>query len=654
MKKHKILFWVGIAFILLIIIQNIILKSSIATNGNKITVSGCVKDINGNPKENIDVIFLDKSNNTVATLKTDSKGYYTTQVEAGDYVIQFNYGEEYNTKNISVKKYGLYNKNLELAFVYKTGTKIELIQNKFTDDSHTLRIIENEYTNDSEIESKISILQKDSNNEHAFHKPGIDGWKTMGIILTDQEENIVKKYISKNFNDIDYKFLIINSKNTVTDIVSKIYNDLLELSPEDVPDVIDNSNINTISSKTKILSLDSTSIIDVTLEKTNSVTGDIPLDSSYSDFITGNLKIVNKHIDSNVVVTLENTATGQKSSVNTGNSGKYSFPYPGGGTYKINYEFDPSNGINGQYYEPDDKTYKKIGTTTDANQNCLKTDNTNLQEIKDKFKTINYESENKIDNDPGESKLIGFTDVFYVPSISEEYNPNDNKIYGGVNLKEREQFKLNVEQYNINRYKIVLSNGQVFKQYDQYKDHSTSKDLRFFNITLDPKLGYGAELFIEYEIKIRNNSNIDCDGFTFISRFENLRYDENQYLLSNTNKNNNTQGWSVITNEDVKTLTGIDDTTDSSVILKIEKNETIASGEEKSYYVTLTMPLDADECRFDSSTELVQYKNNEGRRNYENNNKIIKAGNFLNEPTEKDSGESEYMIIIPPTGLNIK
>ena len=83
-----------------------------------------------------------------------------------------------------------------------------------------------------------------------------------------------------------------------------------------------------------------------------------------------------------------------------------------------------------------------------------------------------------------------------------------------------------------------------------------------------------------------------------------------------------------------------------------------------TFYVTLTRPLDADEgdTSFNGTTEIIEYKNHEGRRNYSNNNLtgnitegVIKAGNYaVTNIQEADTAVSEDMAILPPTGLDIK
>lgn len=100
-----------------------------------------------------------------------------------------------------------------------------------------------------------------------------------------------------------------------------------------------------------------------------------------------------------------------------------------------------------------------------------------------------------------------------------------------------------------------------------------------------------------------------------------------------------------------------------STYLKIKENLS-GSNNEHTYYVTLTKSLSAENgnTNFSGTTELVGYKNVEGRRNYSKTeikqNKplenVIKAGNFISGNKEADTGISEYMVVLPPTGIDIK
>ena len=318
------------------------------------------------------------------------------------------------------------------------------------------------------------------------------------------------------------------------------------------------------------------------------------------------------------------------------------------------------NDINGQYYEVDDKSYsqaRQLSTT----YNCLRNANTNLEKIKNEFNFINYEKEQILDESPNgsESHLKGYSNKFNVSRKSRYFNPNNNRIVAHVRLKERDKFSLTVKK-DINKYKIALSNGQIFKQYN-FDENNEYHKLRLFNITLDTQLSYGAKLYVEYKITVTNNSNIDCTGYTLLNRFENLEYDENQYLLSNINENNGDK-WAEIKKEKVKDLLGIEDSTNTMTYLKLEDNG-LAAGTEECYYITLTRPLDAEDGStiFNGMSELIEYKNNEGRRNYNNTNLtgdvmngVIKASNYVTVGEEADTAFSEDIAILPPTGFDIK
>lgn len=628
-------------------------KTNATTNSNEIIVTGQITDNNNQNIRNVEVSFIDTSTNTIVEKGvTDSNGEYIVNIPEGNYKINFKYPQNYDTKKIDIKKYELYDKNLELGLVYNNEleNKLTYLDAKFTDNTHDFRIIKNSYSKDGEIEQQIHNLQLNSESEHAFHDLIYEGYKGVTVILSDKQEE-VNSYVKTYLND-DYNCMICSSNESISNILDKIYTKLGNSAKYLNKEAIESKNDN--SATTIELNLSSATIINANIEEKDVETnpgenlpGSTPGSGEYADFISGEIKVGNELHNGNVIIKLINTNTGGvKNTVNT-NNGKYFMKYPGKGKYKLEFEFENTNEFNGQYYEADN-----------SSNNCMK--ETNRNNIKNYYKNVNYENEGKLDNYTSNiaEKIKGESTSFSVLDISENYNPNDNKIIKNVQLKEREKFSLTVEE-NVNKYKIILSNGQIFKEYDlKSNPNNENYKLRLFNITMETKLSYGAKLLVEYEIKVKNNSNIDCTGYTLVNRFENLEFDKEQYLLSNT-KTKNGDDWKIISNSDVKTLTGNssydDGVTDLITYLKLQDNDGIKANKEENYYVALTRPLDAenDSTIFAGKTELVQYKNNQGRRNYENINltgdakdSIIKAGNY--------SKTSEDIAILPPTGFDIK
>ena len=652
LKKCFIIIIVFMLMMVLIITLNKITKAT--TETNMIIVTGNVKDKNNTKISNVEVSFIDTSTNTpIATILTDSMGEYIVNVPEGKYKVEFKYPRKYNTEKINVRKYELYDKNLELGLVYSSeleDKKIKYFDAKFTENLYNFRIIRNPYLKEEDIEEQIRNLQLDSKSEHAFHNLTYEKYKGVTIILSNKQESEIQKYIDNHLNG-DYNSIICNCQESMSMILGKMYAKLGKDSKHINVNAIEEKN--DVSANTIEIDFSSSTIIDVNLEQKNDeIENPISSTGDYYDFISGQIKVGNEMHNKDVLVKLVNIEDGSVvSTVNT-NNGNYSIAYPGNGSYRLEFEFENTNEFNGQYYEAD-----KI-----SNNNCMT--ETNRKNINKYYKTIDYKKEGNLDNYKSNitEKIKGKSDSFNVSAISNNYNPNDNKIVKNVLLKQREKFSLTVEE-NVNKFKIILNNGQVFKNYNLKENlNNENYRIRLFNITMENKLSYGAKLLVEYEIKVTNNSNIDCTGYTLLNRFENLEFSKNQYQLSNV-KSKNGDKWNVIKESNVKALTGNnkfnDDATDVVTYLKLE-DDGIGANKEEYHYITLTRSLDAenDSTIFNGIAELVEYKNGLGRRNYEDivftdnvMDGIIRSGNYTTSGKEADTALSEDIAILPPTGI---
>lgn len=598
--------------LIIILLISCISKNSIAINKQNILVTGRVTDKGNNNISGVEVSFIDTSTNAlITTATTDITGEYIVNIPAGKYKVEFKYPKNYNTNKINVRKYKLYDKNFELGLVYNNeieDKKIKYFDAKFTEDSYDFRIIKNPYEKDNEIENQIHSLQLNSESDHAFHNLIYEGHKGVTLILADKQEDEIKKYINNYLNG-DYNTIICKPQESMSNLIDKIYAKLKInpniLNTEAIGSKTDNS------ATTVEIELSSTTIIDSNVGNSGGG-GHTPNDDS-SNFISGQIKVGNELHKQKVTIKLLDTNTGKVKDTVYTDDGKYYISYPGAGKYKLEYEFENTNEFNGQYYEANIK----------SSNNCMtETNRTNINKY---YKSINYEREKQLDNYSNTipEKIKGESDIFDVQSTSK-------KIVKNVLLKERDKFSLTIEE-NVNKFNIILGNGQTFKNYDlKNNPNNENYKMRLFNITMQDKLSYGAKLLVEYEIKVTNSSNINCKGYTIINRFENLEFNKNEHLLSDT-KRINGDDWKVINKSDVESLTGgidLDDDTELITYLKLE-TAGINANSEQTYYITLTRLLDAENAStiFNGRTELVEYKNTNGRRNYEN---INLTGNVMN------------------------
>lgn len=385
-------------------------------------------------------------------------------------------------------------------------------------------------------------------------------------------------------------------------------------------------------------------MINIIIEEDNN--NEIVATPVQGDFIQGNIIANNVLVTENVTVTLIKTDTNEAVDEFISNTGVYGFNYPGNGTYKIQFKF-AGNEINGQNYEVS-RNYKSINETINKEENTVNYTNTNTDELKEKFESIDYDQEERLNN-PSECELIAYTDEFYVD------NPL-NKKYGSIFLQEREKFKLKVDSTMV-AYKLVLGDGQVIDEWKRTSDSNsnTISDIeKPMIITLDSELRYGATVYIEYLITVTNKGNVDCTGFTLVSGND-LSYDQDAKLLTNGNQSNGNFGWK--TNNIINTY--VSNTLESSktkdTYIKLEC-DSVSAGESKEFKFIVSKLL-AEDSAFYNVTEIVQYSNEEGRRNFnEYGNMKSFAGSYWNTNTEEsiseaDTGISEKLFIMPPYGI---
>jgi len=673
MKILKRCFLIEIILIILFLVLNANFKETVATTDeDKILVTGTVLDDGNNPVQGVTVTYKNINGSTY-NFETTEKGEYYGSVEEGQYTVEYT-TTNYTTQLTRLTQYDRIEYDLELAFIYPPDfdERIKLFNKKMVEDTYngTFRRIGNSYSND--IMKKIEDLERQTNNDNAFHLiPGTGKNKAIAIVITDENTTEIAELMNYKFH-VDCYQKIIPTNSTVRNIIDLIYgNEVLKISKRKENEIIPNSTTN--------ISIDSTTIVDFVVKQTAPTTPTNTLPLSGNGFIKGRITKPGGVVEGVAVTLIKND--GKKATNKTNELGIYDFGYPGPGTFKLEFNFEDAEGINAQYYRassPVDYIEQKTNEPEAIYQNCMKL--TNDSEVKAKeleHRMIDYSQETVLDGYVNTSNLKGISEQFTIKNSRYRkgkciWNSQQHRIQANVKLEERPKFCLTVNE-DVNRYKIVLSNGQVFKQYRFASDPANQyyRDLRLFNITMNSDISYGAKLYVEYIVTVKNISDIMCEGYTLLSRFENLEFDENQYLLENTKEKNKKYKWQKVDKIDIKPpLIQYQDNTPTMTYLKLESNKHLSKNEVEVFYVTLTRPLDTDDgsAIFNGSSEIIGYKNAEGRRNYSKPDltgniieNLAKSGNYYIDingihfnDKEADIAFSENMAILPPTGFDLK
>ena len=395
----------------------------------------------------------------------------------------------------------------------------------------------------------------------------------------------------------------------------------------------------------------------------------INFDSDKENFITGNIKLDDgTNIDcsskNKVIVRLVDIVHGTKvDTIYPDSNGYFSFKYPEAGKYKVEYLFyeQKEEGINGENYEIASGAVNINSASYGANVAKY----SNIDEIKNNFKEITLnEEENELNNQTGKCTLIAWTDEFNVEATylvdTDGDGIEDTKVYPTSDknataiIKYRDQFKLEVSE-EINNVVLTLSNGQNLINWNGGQaDHVLAVDggKNGMRIDIIDDYVYGSSLYVRYKILLENKSNITCKGYKLISNYTGFEYEEN---ITNYKKKNKDTGWKKI--EDIESFKKYNMSLQNDEnYLFLELDEDIIPGETKEIYIAFSRLLnDQDENNvYSHRTELVNYKNEEGRRNYKDTG-VLKCGNFdwqNKENHEEDDDYSGSLTIIPPTGFS--
>lgn len=626
-------------FIILSGIQKVYANSSFA-------IWGYIKDNEGNAKEGITISVV----GTSYTATTDSEGYYEIKgLGQGNYTLEYDYensGNIYNTESAQMYQLDKYTDKLEIAFVHSEEENIEnyvkqiknIVEEKASGATNSPRILDLKYSDRATLIQTIKDLRSDTDYEKAFHKAHSDGWKSMATIFYTQAIRYQNSHIEPLEENNDYDIVIkTHEANNEDFFIKGIYKNLMqtEAQQENI-EFTDNNN------KMKLnVELSKNTMLNIKLKRS---TSGLVLDDSYDGFIKGNITLNDTLIQENLKVTLVKD-TGEKITRTTAN-GEYKFGYPGTGKYRIEFSFDTQN-INGQNYEVI-HDYTNINDTTNPTQNCIDYNNTNIEQLKNKFNKIGYREERILDNNPEECALEGYSDWFYI-------NGTNSKKNGGIVLQEREKFGLELKT-EMTAFKIVLGDGQTLADWSKGTNQNinnvlTTNSSGAFVITMDNEIRFGSTLYAEYNISVKNNRNIKCNEFTIVNGSD-LLYNSEEHLLTDSNTKNSDNDWQGIERIEEYVSNTLDSSLQKTNYLKLTDNSGLQPGEEKTYKIVLSKILDAD-CTYANVVEIVEYINSEGRRNYNLEGENIEAGNYWNEGvSEADTGVSQALLIMPPFGGN--
>ena len=683
----------------IIIISLMSIKNFAATT---YVVKGYAIDEEGNRVSNVNVV-LNGSNTYNA--QTDENGFYQiNDVAKGNYKLTFDYDSmknSYNIKDIISKEYEEYDQKLEVGFIYNSAEKQQSEIEELNKQIESIvtgkyRSFENTYDSGSKLQLNLKNLEKDSSNDTAFHKIGMKYWKSIAVVIANISKDQVQNYFSHHVtsNTALYKFVVKNKNATNDEIFDELYKILKEKDPTE-ESIYDESSSVDGKAVTKQIEVDKQKSINGIFIKEAEPEpepepepeepggevpddpGDIstlPLDNGNSDFIQGYIRKADGTPvkDGVKVFIVDENDPSKKTSTSPNDDGWFSLGYPDEGTYRVAYQFSDSQ-INGQYYKVV-SDYTNINSCTDINKNVIL--QTNLKKIKEYFATIGKEQEmNQLENQNGKCTLIGASDTFYVEASYEVYYDSDgdgvddssytvyptpDKLGTGI-IEERSKFSLTVDE-EINNMVVTLSNGQNIVNWDkdngeEYGAHvmapSGSKTKQ---IILTDDLRYGSTLYLGYKITVTNNSGIDCDGFTLLSHYVGFDFNPAE-RNKETSVINENEGWIKLTKDEAKAWSNNLDLP-SDKYLQYQTNEKLKAGESRDIYLSFSIVLsNQEDFEYYNVTELVEYKNSEGRRNYDRDENIIRAGNFdyINigySRQEKDDDFSGAVSVIPPFGID--
>lgn len=465
----------------------------------------------------------------------------------------------------------------------------------------------------------------------------------VGTVLLDNQSTLVR---GKTFTNIQAIYDAIYNYTGIKKIEKELTN---------IEEGENSLKVNGINIITK------NSVIDVYLKKIDSIINNAVI----GDFITG-IAFIDKNADGkkdtdeeiikdsngNISVKLIGESSSEECILT--NEGKYGFNKPEPGEYYLEFTYT-GNEYNGQNYI----TIANNGISRNETEEFVLNSSTEIlerrTEINNYFSTIDNKKTQELNgNDYTNVTMKANTEKFRVlPNVIDVLNPQnsytDPKVYANLGLIKREEFEIKLHK-SVDAVRFTLADGTV---YDDVKNYSSTMHKL---IIIDEELVHGATIEIEYKITVENLKALECTGVKILDYldYDNniMTYNSSAKLLTDSNKSNADYGWQI------KQKSELTDVVQDKNILKDSGQYVISdylenniSGELRLVVsLVISTHSDIDQLAYENTAEIIEYKNNIGRRITDLN--VIPGnqnpGNI--EITENDTAFAQRVIIMPPLG----
>lgn len=386
------------------------------------------------------------------------------------------------------------------------------------------------------------------------------------------------------------------------------------------------------------------------------------------------------------------------------NNGYYEFKGYIPGDYKVRFIYGDKEALEvddakytGQDYKStiyDANAHKEDTywyTNTDALLSDATDDKARRAQVNDYSKTLNNYKANILNKSNIEelaeatwmkadtNKMVLEVEYARTQTSQSQINNNEYKVSNiDFGIAERPHSELKLEK-NVTHLKLITSDGQTIFDTDQKVPNLSWMKDKQIQATVDDNLIHGATIELDYTIKVTNIGERDYTDETFYVT-GNVTDERNivkttptqvvDYIANNLNyssENEANKDWEIVKTEDLQKGNKdslVNDTIDlkqNHVIVKANKQNplvttTLKPGESSQSTMKLTKVMaigeDAsDTLTYENSAEVVELKNDAGRRSY---GEIVSIPGNLNptnpEYTEPDSARAEEVVVLGPFG----
>ena len=344
------------------------------------------------------------------------------------------------------------------------------------------------------------------------------------------------------------------------------------------------------------------------------------------------------------------------------------------GVIVVEFEYDrqETDGINGTINDSTNSSKDYVGSDNEEEDN-RRNGNYTLNNI-DLGLTERPKAQLEIDKSIANVKVtLANNSILF--DINEAAN---NAIWQDHEEYNIDEYKINSEDNAIGMYEEYYGNGHRYQfrtDKDGVNDIVRMTDKGLIQLTMDEELMHGATIQITYTIKITNVGEVDyVDGeyknFYYRGNTEGAHvsttttdqvvdYVQNNLQFEAVNEANSTDGWSVITRDNLMNSDLVNDRLSDKLaqfntIIQTENFNTSAlrPGEEVSKTLILSQLITPentdDDLTYTNMVEIVKTSNENGRRMA-----YSVVGNqdpLLDDASELDSSVAERIVILPPFG----